>query len=87
MAGSPVKRSDERVEGLTGRAGSVLTPLERSLRLSLFLTPAVLLTAVLLARVRLPALPYSLLVVLGIWLACFIVIYLWQVQRLRARRR
>lgn len=63
------------------------TPLERSIFPSLVLAAVVLLAVLLLFRVRLPPLPYSLVVLFGLWLCCFIVVYLWQVQRRRGRRR
>ena len=64
-----------------------LTPLERSLAPSCLWTGVVLLLLVLLARVRLPPLPYSLLVVGGIWLVCFIAVFLWQTHGRRGRRK
>jgi hypothetical protein len=62
------------------------TPLERSVFPSLVLMVVVLLVLMLLFRLRLPALPYSLVVLGGLWMVCFIPVYLWQVQRLRSRR-
>jgi hypothetical protein len=63
------------------------TPLERSIRPSCLLTAVVLVVGLLLTHLRLPPLPYSLIVVGGLWLACFVVVYIWQVQRGRARRQ
>jgi hypothetical protein len=61
-----------------------LTPLQRSLGPSCLTTLLAVLVIVLLLRVRLPPLPYGLLVVGGIWLLCFIGVFLWQVH---GRRR
>lgn len=54
------------------------TPLTRSLRPSFMLAPIVLIVLMLLFRLRLPPLPFGLLVVGGVWLVCFILIFLWQ---------
>jgi hypothetical protein len=59
------------------------TPLERSIFPSLVVTGVVLLTLLAVVRVRLPPMPYSLVIVFVIWLACYIGVYIWQVQRRR----
>jgi hypothetical protein len=59
------------------------TPLERSIFPSLVVTAVVLLALLVGVRVRLPPLPYSLVIVFLIWLACYIGVYIWQVQRRR----
>lgn len=64
-----------------------VTLLERSLWPSCLSTLIVMLVVMLLLRVRLPPLPYSLLIVGGIWVACFIAVFLWQVHGRRAGRR
>jgi hypothetical protein len=64
-----------------------MTPLTRSLWPTCVLTAVVLIGGLLLTRMRLPPLPYSLLVIGGLWFVCFLGVYLWQVQRLRSRRR
>jgi hypothetical protein len=85
MAGGPLK--PQRPEGGGHWPPFPWTPLERSIFPSLVLAAVVLLAVLLLFRLRLPPLPYSLVVLFGLWLLCFIVVYLWQVQRLRGRRR
>lgn len=58
-----------------------MTAFERSLRPSCLLTAGVLIGIVLLFRVRLPPMPYSLLVLLGLALVCFLVVFYWQQRR------
>jgi hypothetical protein len=57
------------------------TPLERSILPSLAVTAVVLIAVMLVARVRLPPLPYSLVVVLLLWGVCFVGVFLWQSRR------
>jgi hypothetical protein len=59
------------------------TPLERSIFPSLLVTAVVLLVLLVGVRVRMPPMPYSLVIVFLIWLACFVGVYIWQVQRRR----
>jgi uncharacterized BrkB/YihY/UPF0761 family membrane protein len=73
-----------RIEGGWRRRPPV-TILERSLLPSCLLTAVVLIALLLLLRLRLPPLPYSLLVVGGLGVVCFIIVYLWQMQRLGRR--
>ena len=83
VPGSEIKPVGDDLEKKRPRRPTRWTPLERSLLPSLVLTAAVLLAVMLLLRVRMPPLPYSLVIVLLLWLACFVVVYVVLVQRAR----
>ncbi|MCC6628369.1 MAG: hypothetical protein IT340_13340 [Chloroflexi bacterium] len=59
------------------------TPLERSILPSLSVTAVVLIGLMLLVRVRLPPLPYSLVLVLVLWGVCLVGVFVWQSRRPR----
>ena len=82
MAGGPLMRLPP--DG--NRFPLARSPLERSLLPSAVLTMVILLGCMLLFRLRLPPLPYSLVALLGLWVICFVVVFIWQVQRYRRRR-
>lgn len=72
--------NDDR-RGTWGIGRAPRTALERSLRPSCLLTALVLVAIVAVFRVRLPPMPYAVLVVLGIGLVCFLVILFWESGR------
>jgi hypothetical protein len=67
MAQPPANQSPRRPEG----PRRVRTPLERGF------WPSLALTGGVLVRLRLPPLPFGLVVVLGIWFLCYLGVFFW----------
>lgn len=82
MADDPIEPGRDNPARRDGGGFRPWTPLERSLLPSLVLTAGVLIGLMLL-RLRLPPLPYSLVILLLLWLGCFVATYMWQARRRR----